>query len=142
MVPHPEPGLVIRYNFLWGREASDRHQNARKSRPCAIVTSVRQAGDKIIVTVAPITHSPPIDSTTIEIPLPAKRLLGLDEERSWIVVNELNSFIWPGPDLEPIERGSKVLSYGRLPRPLALKMLRMVLVAIRSGEATVVKGTQ
>ena len=30
-----------------------------------------------------------------------KKHLGLDRERSWIVVTELNRFIWPGPDVRP-----------------------------------------
>ena len=33
-----------------------------------------------------------------------KRRLGLDEARSWIVVSEINRFIWPGPDLRPVSR--------------------------------------
>jgi hypothetical protein len=32
----------------------------------------------------------------VEIPAVVKRHLGLDEARSWIVVSEINRFIWPG----------------------------------------------
>ena len=142
MLPRPEPGLVIRYNFLWGREAKAERQNARKSLPCAIVTSVRQSGNKLIVTVAPITHSPPANSAAIEIPPAVKSSLGLDEEKSWIVADELNSFIWPGPDLESTHRGSTTMMYGRLPKPLAVALLRAVLMAIRTGQATITKRTE
>jgi hypothetical protein len=34
----------------------------------------------------------------------AKRRLGLDAGRSWIITNELNQFVWPGYDLRPISR--------------------------------------
>jgi hypothetical protein len=40
----------------------------------------------------------------VEIPAVVKRHLGLDEARSWIVVSEINRFIWPGPDLRPVSR--------------------------------------
>ena len=33
----------------------------------------------------------------MEIPLATKARLGLDDARSWIVLNEANRFIWPGP---------------------------------------------
>jgi hypothetical protein len=43
-------------------------------------------------------------------PVNAKRLLGLDAERSWIVVTELNGFLWPGPDVRiPAGRSSPVI---------------------------------
>jgi hypothetical protein len=39
----------------------------------------------MIVTVLPITHSPPADpASAIEMPAPVKRHLGLDDDRSWI----------------------------------------------------------
>jgi hypothetical protein len=45
------------------------------------------------VTVLPITHRAPHDpASAIEIPLPIKRHLGLDDDLSWIVVDEGNEF--------------------------------------------------
>ena len=39
--------------------------------------------------------------------------LGLDAARSWVVVGETNSFVWPGPDLRPINRNQPgEFSYG------------------------------
>ncbi len=56
-----------------------------------------------VVTVVPITHSPPIDaSDAVEIPAALKAHLGLDDVPSWIVVTETNDFLWPGPDLRPL----------------------------------------
>ena len=70
-----------------------------------------------IVTVLPITHTPPIDpADALEIPYATKRRLGLDEERSWVVVTESNRFRWPGPDLRMVraEDAASVV-YGVLP---------------------------
>jgi hypothetical protein len=64
-----------------------------------------------------VTHVPPADpSTAVEIPSAVKVRLGLDSERSWVVVTELNEFIWPGPDLRPMIRGDLgSVAYGFLP---------------------------
>ena len=56
-----------------------------------------------LILVAPVTHTSPEKSAdAVEIPLNVKKQLGLDEARSWIVVTELNRFIWPGPDIRPV----------------------------------------
>lgn len=66
--------------------------------------------------VVPITHRAPRDSTVaVEIPARVKAHLGLDGERSWIIVNEFNVFVWPGLDLRPIRRGEAQVHYGWLP---------------------------
>lgn len=136
MLPQPEPGVVVRYNFLWHREAEVGRDAAGKARPCAIVTSVRRSNDKTYVTVVPITHSPPHgDDDAIEIPIQIKQSLGLDEARSWIVTRELNTFVWPGADLEPIGSRSRSFAYGRLPRNLLIAVIRSVLAHVRSGQA-------
>ena len=38
-LPVPLPGLVIRYSFLWSREARAGATEGRKDRPCAIVVA-------------------------------------------------------------------------------------------------------
>jgi hypothetical protein len=54
--------------------------------------------------VLPITHTTPSNADdAIEIPPATKRRLGLDDERSWIVLTESNRFVWPGPDVRPID---------------------------------------
>jgi hypothetical protein len=55
------------------------------------------------VTVAPVTHTPPHDPTVaIEIPSKVERHLGLDGERSWIILGvakkNKNSSRFPGDD--------------------------------------------
>jgi hypothetical protein len=49
-------------------------------------------------------------------PPPTKRRLGLDSDRSWIVISDANEFVWPGPDLRPIVgRDDSTIAYGSLP---------------------------
>lgn len=74
----------------------------------------QQDGDTVVV-VLPITHRPPEDtSAVIEIPQAIKRHLGLDMERSWIVLSEGNLFEWPGYYLRKIPERNE-FHYGLLP---------------------------
>lgn len=116
--PEPYAGLVIRYSYLWKREFEAGRDEGTKDRPCAIVMTVLdEDGDKE-VWVLPITHSPPANpADAIEIPTVTKNRLGLDSERSWVVITEANEFIWPGPDLRPISgRDASTIAYGPLPQ--------------------------
>jgi hypothetical protein len=80
-----------------------------------VLTVAREADDTTIVIVLPITHSAPADpASAVEIPPPIKRHLGLDDERSWIIVSEGNEFDWPGYDLRKIGGGDRY-DYGFLP---------------------------
>jgi hypothetical protein len=115
--PDPYAGLVIRYSCLWKREFEAGRDEGSKDRPCALVMTVVDAdGDKQVL-VLPITHTPPADpADAIEIPTATKNRLGLDSERSWIVITETNEFIWPGPDLRPVPgRDVSTAAYGPLP---------------------------
>jgi|SRR6516165_4935128 hypothetical protein len=84
-IPNPEPGLVISYAYLWHHEHEAGREEGRKDRPSVIVLVIeREADGATIVTVLPITHSPPADqNSAVEIPPPVKRHLGLDDERSF-----------------------------------------------------------
>jgi hypothetical protein len=49
-------------------------------------------------------------------PLALKVHLGLDDLPSWIIVTEVNDFLWPGPDLRPISTvQTERVAYGILP---------------------------
>jgi hypothetical protein len=114
-VPPPEPGLVIRYNYLWRRDAEAGHARA-KARPACIVAAIEpREAEPIRVVIIPITHSDPADTAAIEIPQKVKRHLGLDDERSWVVLNECNIDIWPSPDLSIAPEGQRPFDYGFLP---------------------------
>jgi hypothetical protein len=36
-LPIPQPGLVIRYSYLWSAEAQAGKEEGTKDRPCAII---------------------------------------------------------------------------------------------------------
>jgi hypothetical protein len=57
-------------------------------------------------------------SAAVEIPPRVKEHLGLDSERSWVILNEVNVFRWPGFDLRPIKGGGGRVDYGFLPPKL------------------------
>jgi hypothetical protein len=115
-LPKPEPGLVISYAYLWARRAEQGHEEAEKSRPCAIILRTVDVSGSISVMALPITHSRPEPSDTgIEVPSVTRKRLGLDDAPCWVMISELNRFIWPGPDLRPIPGSTDRFAYGLLP---------------------------
>jgi hypothetical protein len=115
--PEPEPGLVISYSYLWHHEHLGGQEEGRNDRPCVIVlVTARQSDAATIVTVVPVTHSVPGDlAAAVEIPQAIKLHLGLDAERSWVVVNEGNRFVWPGYDLRKVPGTTTRYDYGLVP---------------------------
>ncbi|MBX3483271.1 growth inhibitor PemK [Phenylobacterium sp.] len=141
--PEPVPGLVIRYAFLWRDAALRGEEEGRKDRPCAIVvTSFTAAGERVVVAL-PITHSPPLRADlAVEIPMETKVRLGLDVERSWIVVTDANRFVWPGPDLRPRVPGApETVAYGILPRALFRELRDKLAHAIAGAHVRIVRRT-
>lgn len=62
-IPTPEAGLVIAYAYLWRHEHHAGQDEGRKDRPSVIILAVERPEDSAtVVTVLPITHSPPIRS--------------------------------------------------------------------------------
>ncbi|NBW75870.1 MAG: hypothetical protein EBR34_08720 [Sphingomonadaceae bacterium] len=118
-LPEPVPGLVIRYAYLWSHEAATGLEEGGKDRPAAILLTTRARSGDTVVLALPVTHAPPADpALAVEIPVAIKRKLGLDAERSWIILTELNRFVWPGPDLRPISDTSTRYTFGLLPEAL------------------------
>jgi hypothetical protein len=96
----------------------------------------------VIVTVAPITHRPAEASRAVEIPAKVKAHLGLDEDSSFIVLDELNRFVWPGPDLRPIVRRKPgVFTYGILPHDVFRKVRELAAELLRNRQAAGVDRT-
>ena len=142
--PEPRPGLVIRYSYLWEREAREGREEGVKDRPCAIVLVLLREGEHPIVRVLPVTHSAPSDpADALEIPELTKRRLGLDSERSWVVISEANDFIWPGPDLRPAVNGdASTVAYGMLPPGFMTVLRERLLVRWREKRLTVTTRTE
>ncbi|AMJ60834.1 type II toxin-antitoxin system PemK/MazF family toxin [Bosea sp. PAMC 26642] len=136
----PEPGLVIRYAYLWRDQAASGRVEASKDRPCAVVLTTKRANDKTVVVVAPITHARPRDpSVGIEIPAAAKARLGLDVEPSWVITNDLNYFTWPGPDIRPVthNRAGRGFVYGQLSQSLTNRLIANVRERLREGRSQI-----
>lgn len=78
-LPVPEPGLVIRYAYLWHADYEQGREDGDKDRPCAIVFTTLGHADETVVTVLPVTHTPPRHADdAVELPINVKRRLGLD----------------------------------------------------------------
>jgi hypothetical protein len=142
-LPKPEPGLVISYAYLWANRAAQGHEEAEKSRPCAIILSTADAAGATAVMVLPITHTPPNPGNAgIEIPAVTRKRIGLDEAPCWVMVSEVNRFIWPGPDLRPIPGSTDEFAYGLMP-PRFFKTIRdSLLQRARQGQVTATTRTK
>jgi hypothetical protein len=141
--PTPVQGLVIRYSYLWRAEHLRGQEEGAKSHPCAVILVTTTEGGVQVATVLPITHTPPADNRlAVEIPYTTKQRLGLDAERSWVVLSEANRFVWPGPDLQPI-RGDDAASvaYGLLPYGLIEEIRLKVIGLVRMHLSKVVLRT-
>ncbi len=134
-IPTPEPGLVLNYAYLWHEEFRVGHEEGRKNRPTVIVLCAKQTEDQAtIVTVLPITHAAPKNKReAVEIPQAIKKHLGLDDERSWIIIAEGNEFTWPGFDLRKVPN-KDAYDYGFLPPRFFDKVRDAFVEYARAGE--------
>jgi hypothetical protein len=96
--------------------------------------AARGSDDHTHVLVVPVTHTPPANpAEALELPAAIKQHLGLDTERSWIVLNESNLFEWPGPDRRRVgDRDDGSVAYGFLP-PRFFAELRRRFVALETA---------
>jgi hypothetical protein len=136
-IPTPEPGLVISYAYVWDHEAREGQDEGQKDRPCVIALAVERRQDgETLVTVLPVTHRRPTDpAAAVEIPGAVKRHLGLDDDRSWVVVSEGDQFVWPGYDLRKVPRRNRY-DYGYLPPRFFKDVLQAFLEWHRAHKAT------
>jgi hypothetical protein len=143
-LPKPEPGLVIRYSYLWHDEHLAGREEGAKDRPCALVAAITSDQDGATrVLVLPITHTAPKDpSAAVEIPGDLKRGLKLDGARSWVVVSEWNEFRWPGPDLRPVSGSATSVAYGFLSRGFFNTVRKRFIAAAEAGRARQVRRTE
>lgn len=142
-VPAPKPAQVIRYAYLWADEHETGREEGSKDRPTAVVMTTLSDHNQLRVVVLPITHSPPLKaSSAVEIPAPIKRHLGLDDLPSWIVIDEMNVFNWPGPDLRPIGSNQDTCLYGYLPAGFFNSVKRRVIETIAAGRLRQIPRTE
>ncbi len=119
-LPKPEPGLVLSYGYLWKWQ----DEMGEKSRPCVIVLSTENSDGDTVVVVVPVTsRQPRPDRGAVEIPAKVQAHLGLDGEQCWVIIDEMNKFIWPGPDLSQIPGQPGKFHYGFIPPKLYAKVI-------------------
>ena len=114
-IPEPRPGLVIRYDYVWVREAALGHSHG-KDRPACLIAASDPATKPRFVVILPITRTPPREGAVgVSIPPKVRRAIGLDDKPSWIVVSEHNVDEWPNPGLRPLPGKRGIFSYGFIP---------------------------
>jgi hypothetical protein len=85
-------GAVIRFPYLWAREASQGEVEGRKFRPVAVGVRIPKPKGEDVLVLFPITSQEPARGRfAAEIPDTEKRRAGLDGSiRLWIVLDEYN----------------------------------------------------
>lgn len=132
-LPEPEPGLVIRYDFVWSHDQAKGVEQG-KDRPACLVAASDSSVSPRFVVILPITHTPPgKDVVGIEIPLKVKQALGLDDLPSWIIVSEYNVDEWPNGGLSPVPGRSDIFSYGFIP-PRLFAQVKNMFAEVRSAK--------
>jgi hypothetical protein len=89
-----QTGVVVRYSYLWARQAQAGETEGRKDRPVAVGVRIpRLDGD--LVLFFPITSKHPEAGRFVaEIPAIEKRRAGLDSDmRLWLILDEFNTDI-------------------------------------------------
>jgi hypothetical protein len=138
-LPDPKPGLVVRYDYLWSREAAAGRDQGKERPTCLIAASDSQTKPRYVV-LLPITHSRPDASTVgIEIPVRVKRAIGLDEAPSWVIVSEYNVDEWPSAGLSPLPGKPGTFSYGFIPPGLFAQIKTRFLQLAREGKSGAVR---
>jgi len=134
-LPEPKPGLVIRYDYLWTREAAAGRDQG-KERPACLVAATDPAASPRFVVILPITHRPPDkDTAGVGIPARVRAALGLDDAPSWVIVSEHNVDEWPNGGLAPLPGRPGVFSYGFIPPGLFAQVKAKFLELYEKGRS-------
>lgn len=103
---------VIRYPYLWAREAGQGETEGRKNRPVAVGVRIERIEGDLLLLFPITTKQPEGGRFSAEIPAMERRRAGLDTDlRLWIILDEYNTdiighsfYLEPEP---PIGRFSK-----------------------------------
>lgn len=107
-----QTACVVRYPYLWAREATRGETEGRKSRPVAVGVRLARTDGDLILFFPITTKEPGPERFAAEVPTIEKQRAGLDRDlRLWIILDEYNSdivgksfYLEPDP---PIGRFSK-----------------------------------
>ena len=135
--PEPKKGLVINYKFLWKSDTEKGLEEGTKARPCMIAGLRADEAGNVLVSVMPITHTPPEKGVpAIELKSALKAHLGLDEKRQWLKTHEINRFTWPArTDLMEIEGGPHRgrFHYAQMPNALGREAVQQFQIHVEQG---------
>jgi hypothetical protein len=108
-----------------------------------VALTTLEADGETMVIVLPITSRRPASPEDgIEIADTTRDRLGLQREPCWVLLSEVNRFVWPGPDLRPVERpAGRFYSYGLLPRGQFIRIRDAVHQRARDRRLDVVRRT-
>ena len=138
-LPDPKPGLVVRYDYLWTREA-DAGRDQGKTRPACLIAATDPAVRPRYVVLLPITHTLPVgDTAGIEIPARVRQALDLDDRPSWVIVSEHNVDEWPNAGLSPLPGLPGAFSYGFIPPGLFARIRKRFLELARAKRSRAVR---
>jgi len=83
---------VVRYPYLWAREAARGETEGRKERPVAVGVRIAEPNGNDLLLLFPLTTKEPEQGRfAAEIPQTEKRRAGLDADmRLWVLLDEYN----------------------------------------------------
>jgi hypothetical protein len=92
MTDAPKAGDVLRYPYLWARQAGRGETEGRKTRPCAVILALRTGSGQTELRLCAVTTQPPQTGThAVEVPEIERRRAGLDVGLPlWVIVDEHN----------------------------------------------------
>ena len=136
-MPHlePKPGLIIRYDYLWMREAAGGRDQG-KERPACLAAATDPAAAPRFVVILPIAHAPrDTDTVGVEIPAKVRAALGPDDAPCWVVVSEHNVDAWPNGGLAPVPGRPGVFGHGFIPPGLFARVKAKFLELYEKGRS-------
>ncbi len=87
-----QTACVVRYPYLWAREATKGETEGRKSRPVAVGVRLARADGDLVLFFPITTKEPGPERFAVEVPTIEKQRAGLDRDlRLWIILDEYNS---------------------------------------------------
>jgi hypothetical protein len=137
------PDAIFNLAYLWHREFLKGQSEGRRGRPTlALSVAISDANRLIHVLALPITHSAPSNPRhAVQLPDITKRILGLDEDASFVVTTESVRFIWPGPDVRRA-KGRTTPIYGFISSKLLQRIAQSYLENRKTGETVSFERTE
>lgn len=107
------PGAVIRYPYLWARQARAGETEGRKKRPVCLAVALPVRGKTCLFLLALTSQPPTPDQSALEIPPLELARIRLDASKpAWLILSEYNfdvaedSFYYE-PQEQPLGRFSE-----------------------------------